>query len=87
MAIAHSRMTSQGQISVPSEIRRKLGITPGAVLEWDERDGEIFVRRAGRYSSTDVHNALFPKGKPAPKSSEEIREGIRRNIRKRHAGN
>jgi AbrB family looped-hinge helix DNA binding protein len=84
MAIAHSRLTSNGQISVPSEIRRKLGITPGAVLEWDERDGEIFVRRAGRYSSADVHNALFPKRKPVSRSLEGIREGIGRNIRKRH---
>jgi len=85
MAIAHSRLTSQGQVSIPSEIRRKLGVTPGAVLEWHERDGEIVVRRAGRYTSEDVHNALFPKGRLKSKSSENIREGIRRNIRKRHA--
>lgn len=39
MAIAHSKVTAQGQISVPSEVRRKLGIGPGSVLEWDE-DGE-----------------------------------------------
>jgi AbrB family looped-hinge helix DNA binding protein len=87
MTIAHSRLTSQGQISIPSDIRRKLGITPGAVLEWEERDGEIVVRRAGRYSFEDVHKVLFPKGKPASRSSDDIREGIRRNIRKRHAGN
>ena len=39
MAIAHSKLTAQGQISVPAKVRRKLGVGPGSVLEWDE-DGE-----------------------------------------------
>ena len=42
MAIAQSKVTAQGQISVPAEVRRKLGIGPGSVLEWDE-DGEKIV--------------------------------------------
>ncbi|MGN6730352.1 MAG: AbrB/MazE/SpoVT family DNA-binding domain-containing protein, partial [Candidatus Binatia bacterium] len=36
MALAQSKVTAQGQISVPAEVRRKLGIGPGSVLEWDE---------------------------------------------------
>ena len=53
MAIAISRVTAQGQISVPADVRRKLGIGPGSVLEWDEDDGKIVVRRAGRFTSED----------------------------------
>src|ERR1035441_9357945 len=30
MAIAHSKLTAQGQISVPVDVRRKLGIGPGS---------------------------------------------------------
>ena len=85
MALAHSRVTAQGQISVPSEVRRKLGVGPGSILEWEEKDDEIIVRRAGRHSSADVHAALFPNGAPRPKSAEELKEGIRANMRKRHA--
>ena len=70
---------------MPAEVRRKLGIGPGAVLEWDEEDGKIVLRRAGRYSSEDVHRALFPKGPPRPRTDEELEDGIRRSIRKRHA--
>ncbi len=47
MAIAHSKLTAQGQISVPMDVRRKLGISPGSVLEWEEEGGKIVVRRAG----------------------------------------
>ena len=85
MAIAHSKLTSQGQISVPAEIRRKLGVGPGAVLEWDEEGGKIIVRRAGRYTSKDVHRALFPKGAPKPRPDEDLKEGVRQYIRGRHA--
>jgi antitoxin PrlF len=84
MTLARSRLTTQGQISVPAEIRRRLGIGPGAVLEWDETNGEIVVRRAGRFSSEDIHRAVFTE-KVAAKSVEEMKEGIRSNIRKRHA--
>lgn len=84
MALAHSKLTSQGQISVPAEVRRKLGIGPGAVLEWDEEDGRIVVRRAGRYTFEDVHKALFPRP-PKPKSIEEMKEGIRKHIKRKHA--
>jgi AbrB family looped-hinge helix DNA binding protein len=84
-AIAHSRLTAQGQVSVPAVVRRRLGVSPGAVLEWNEEDGAIVVRRAGRYSSEDVHRALFPKRAPKPKTLDQLKEGIRRAIRKRHA--
>ena len=32
MASARSKVTAHGQISVPAEVRRKLGIGPGSVL-------------------------------------------------------
>ena len=85
MAIAQSRLTAQGQISVPSEVRKKLGIGPGSVLEWEERQDEIVVRRAGTYSSADIHAAIFAEPAAAPKTAAELKDGIRRAMRKRHA--
>jgi AbrB family looped-hinge helix DNA binding protein len=84
MAIAHSKLTAQGQISVPVEVRRKLGIGPGSVLEWEEEGEKIVVRRAGRYTSEDVHRALFPE-EPEPRTLEELEEGVRRYVKARHA--
>ena len=85
MAIARSRLTAQGQISIPAEVRRKLGLTAGSVLEWSEEDGKMVVRRSGKYSWEDIHKALFPKGPPAPITVEEMDEAIRRYIRKKYA--
>jgi AbrB family looped-hinge helix DNA binding protein len=84
MAPAHSRLTSQGQISVPARIRRKLGVGPGSILEWDDQGEQVVVRRAGRYTSEDVHRRLFP-ATPKTKTLKELREGVRRHVRERHA--
>jgi antitoxin PrlF len=84
MALAHSKLTAQGQISVPAEVRRRLGLGPGSVLEWDEEGATIVVRRASRYSSQDLHLALFKKA-PKPRTLAELKEGIRGYVRKRHA--
>ena len=84
MVLASSKLTAQGQISVPVEVRRKLGLAPGSVLEWEEHGGEVIVRRAGRYTSDDLHSALFPR-KPRARTLSELKTGVRNAIRKRHA--
>jgi AbrB family looped-hinge helix DNA binding protein len=85
MALARSRVTAQGQISVPSNVRRKLGIGPGSVLEWDEEGNRIVVRRAGRFSSEDIHRAIFGAQPPESQSLDQLKEGVRRYARKRYA--
>ncbi len=85
MALAQSKVTAQGQISVPVEVRRKLGIGPGSVLEWEEEGDAVVVRKAGRYSSEDIHRTIFPKGTPPRKSVEEFDNGVRRYLKKKHA--
>ncbi len=84
MSLPQSKVTAQGQISVPAEIRRKLGIGPGSVLEWEDAGGRVIVRRAGRYTSEDIHRAVFSRP-PKARSSEEMKQGIAEYMRKKHA--
>lgn len=85
MPIAHSKLTAQGQISVPSEIRRRLGVGPGSVLAWDDEAGKVVVRRASTFSSEDIHRAVFTK-KPKRRTLAQMKTGIARDMKKRHAG-
>jgi antitoxin PrlF len=85
MAFSRSKLTSQGQISVPLAVRRRLGLSPGGSLEWIEEDGRIIVRRAGDCTSEDINRALFPEGPPRRRSLKSLKEGIREYTRKRHA--
>lgn len=83
--IAHSKLTSQGQISVPAVIRKKLGLASGSTIEWDEdeENGQITVKKVGTYSFEDIHKAVF-KTKPERKSLEELKEGIGDYMRERY---
>jgi AbrB family looped-hinge helix DNA binding protein len=86
MTIAQSKVTAQGQISVPAKVRKKLGIGPGSMLEWHEQDGDVVIRRAGRFSCSDIHQMLFPKGVPKGSDAADVKAAIRKYIQKRHAG-
>ena len=74
MPLAHSKVTTQGQVSVPAKVRQRLGVGPGSVLEWDEDGDRVIVRKAGRYSSEDIHRVLFSKT-PKRRTVEEMKNG------------
>lgn len=84
MKPSYSKLTSQGQISVPAEVRRKLGLRPGSSLRWEERDGQFIVERASRHSSMDIHRALFRKP-PTARSLEDMERGLAEHARRKHA--
>lgn len=85
MAIAQSKVTAQGQISVPADVRKKLGIGPGSVIEWDEEGGKIVVRRAVKYTSEDIRRVLFPEGPPKRLSIKQLKEALGRGIAEHYA--
>jgi len=84
MTIARSKVSAKGQITVPVEVRRRVGIGPGSIVEWDTEGDQAVVRRVARNTSEDVHNALFPTA-PKHKTLSELQQGRRRHISKRHA--
>lgn len=84
MTIAKSRLTSQGQISIPAKIRKKLGLAAGSVIAWEELNGEIIVRREEQYSSQDIHNAVFDS-KPEIKDISTFDKGIEKLMKEKHA--
>jgi len=84
MSTAQSRLTAQGQVSVPAKIRKHLAIGPGAVLEWVADGDQVVVRRAGRHTSEDIHRALF-RSKPRPRTVQELRAGRAAYVKNKHA--
>ena len=83
MALAQSKVTVQGRLSVPVEVQRKLGIGPGSVVEWEEKGDAVILRKGGRYTSEDIHRAIFPRGAHASKRVEEFDKGVRRYMKKK----
>ena len=75
MKPVESKLSSQGQVSVPARIRRKLGLSPGSRIEWCERGEEVVVRRSSKFSSRDIHEAVF-RTAPDRRSLADMDEGI-----------
>ena len=84
MKPTESKLTSQGQVSIPARIRRKLGLARGDTVEWCERLDEVVVRRASKYSSLEIHKAVFT-ALPARRSVEDMDEGIGSRMQRSHA--
>ncbi len=84
MTLAQSRLTAQSQISVPAEVRRRLGVGPGSVIDWHVEDDSIVVRRAGATTSLGLHAALFAKP-PKRRTLKELKAGIGLEMKRRHA--
>jgi bifunctional DNA-binding transcriptional regulator/antitoxin component of YhaV-PrlF toxin-antitoxin module len=85
MSLAQSKITAQGQVSIPVSVMRQFGLAPGEVINWDTLEGRLVIEKAGLYSLADVQSALkLPKG--LHKTEEEIREGIKVRMRTKHAG-
>jgi len=84
MSVPQSKITAQGQISVPAEIRKELGVGPGSVLEWHHKGDEVVVRKSGRYTFKDIRRALFPKP-PKARSLEELKQAIGDHLQEKHA--
>lgn len=68
-----SRVTSQNQISIPVEVRKRFEIHPGTELLWEEYDGALLVRPK-RYALADVQ-ALLSAPPSGPRTLQELREG------------
>lgn len=84
-----TKLTSQGQVSVPAAVRNFLNLAPGSMLVWKEQAGQISVERAVRHNTVEVHQALFgaqANALPSAKTSTDIKQGIRQLMLRRHAG-
>lgn len=85
MVLATSKLTNQGQVSVPVEVRKVLGVAPGSVIEWEEKDGAFIVRRRRLYSFDDMRDMLWAEKVPEPKTLEELNQAGALHVRAQHA--
>ncbi len=70
---------------MPARVRETLGLSAGSVLEWYAERERVVVRRVGKHTTADVHEAVFGTRTPARQGLKELKEGIRKHVRARHA--
>jgi AbrB family looped-hinge helix DNA binding protein len=69
------RVTSKGQVTIPKQIRERLGLLPGTEVEFIEEGGEARIRRlpGGRTRGDEIVDRLLKaSGGDIPLSTDEI---------------
>jgi antitoxin PrlF len=72
--LASSRMTQKYQTTIPSKVRRLLGLNSGDIIGFDLKEGEVVLRKA---SPLDVAFAKAVEGTLSEWASEEDDEAYR----------
>ena len=76
-----SRMTSKGQVTVPAELRRELGLEPGDRVEFVWENGSVSIRKAESIVRKLAGSVTPPPGRENW-TWDEIREFTEREVAK-----
>jgi AbrB family looped-hinge helix DNA binding protein len=69
-----STISSKGQITVPVEVRRRLGLTAGTPVEFEVRDREVVLRKgASDKHPVDEAYGLLKLNRPVDELLDEMR--------------
>ena len=69
-----AKITSKGQITLPKKVRQKLGVEPGEIVSFEEKEDMIFIRKAVRPSPFDRWKGAL---NARAKSTDEIITDLR----------
>jgi AbrB family looped-hinge helix DNA binding protein len=66
-------VSEKGQVTIPKALRNRLGIRPGAVLEFEADHGRLIVRKTAERSPVDEVWGTLDLGEPVDEFIERIR--------------
>lgn len=76
-----ARVTSKGQITIPREIRKKLGLKPGDKVLFVEEDGRITVSNSAQTAITSVQSEFQGAAEDAGITDEQDVVDLVRDVR------
>jgi bifunctional DNA-binding transcriptional regulator/antitoxin component of YhaV-PrlF toxin-antitoxin module len=80
----YSKISSQGQISVPAQVRLDLVVEPGSVLCWEKRGEGYFLTRRATCRVEDFWQIAKRFRLKRPPTIEEMDEAIALEIEEKH---
>ncbi|MCA1834240.1 MAG: AbrB/MazE/SpoVT family DNA-binding domain-containing protein [Actinomycetota bacterium] len=69
-----ARVSEKGQVTIPKALRTRLGIRPGATLDFEAVNGRLVAKKVGQGDSMD---ALFGILKSDGRTTDEIIDEMR----------
>jgi AbrB family looped-hinge helix DNA binding protein len=77
-----SRVTSKGQVTIPVEMRRKLGVRNGDKVVFIEDGGRIVIANAAMVALKEVQEAFSGEAARLGVSNEEEAAGMVKEVRR-----
>ena len=74
MILDLGKITSKGQITIPAEIRKTLGISRGDRILFEQKGDDIIIKKAEEKSLVSLLESTSPLSEKATKSMEKIRD-------------
>ncbi|GHU81617.1 AbrB family transcriptional regulator [Clostridia bacterium] len=81
-----SRMSVKGQVTIPVEIRRKLGLKEGDKVIFAEKGGDIVLLNSNRLAFEEFQREMAGEAEKAGISSEEDVVDLVRQVRQKMWG-
>ena len=82
--MAAATVTSKGQITIPKEVRERLGLEPGDRVVFVVQSDRDVVLKPAKTDVRELRGMLYRKGR-RPRSVEEMDDGIVRALADEHA--
>ncbi len=76
-------LTSKGQITLPKEIRDRLGLDSGSILDFQLLPDNTITARAVKPDARRIRG-LLKSPHPEPLTVEQMDEGVARHLRDKH---
>ena len=74
MILDLGKITSKGQITIPAEIRKFLGVSRGDRIIFERKDGDIVIKKAEEKSLVSLLESTSPLSEKATKALKNIRD-------------
>ena len=74
MILDLGKITSKGQITIPAEIRKSLGISRGDRIIFEQKGDDIIIKKAEEKSLVSLLESTSPLSEKATKSMKKIRD-------------
>ncbi len=69
-----AKVAERGQVTIPKALRKKLGLTPGTVLEFEADDGRLVAVKVQSRGPVDAVFGSLGRGRSTDELMSELRD-------------
>ncbi|MDQ3767521.1 MAG: AbrB/MazE/SpoVT family DNA-binding domain-containing protein [Actinomycetota bacterium] len=71
-----TKVSEKGQVTIPKHLRDRLGLRPGAVLDFQEQKGRLVATKVSARDPVDAVYGVLKLNRPTDELLEEMRGGV-----------